>query len=65
MRDIKYDGAHLVEKDEEKEETLNVDEMSGYILRVISDKFSLTYEEVTAVLDAETEYLRKKGFIAD
>ncbi|MFS8630096.1 MAG: pilus assembly protein PilM [Bacillales bacterium] len=43
---------------------LNEDEMIGYIMRRIAEaEHLLTYEEVQAVIDAETEYLRKKGFI--
>lgn len=62
MRDIKYDGAHLVEPEETTEKELNEDEMTGYILRVTSER-TLVYEDVKAVLDAETEFLRMKGFI--
>lgn len=62
MRDIKFDGSHLVKKEEEPAKELNEDELAGYILRVTTER-SLTFEDVQAVLDAETEYLRMKGFI--
>lgn len=64
MRKIKFDGDHLLDEKEEPEQELNEDELAGYILRVTTDR-SLTYEDIKAVLDAETEFLRNKGFISD
>lgn len=46
------------------EPIINEDEMIGYIMRKLSDKHQLTYEEVRGVLDAETDFLKEKG-IAD
>ena len=61
INNLKYDGKPVMKKEPEPE--LNQDEMTGFILRRTSERHSLTYEEVQAVLDAETEYLRQKGFI--
>lgn len=47
-------------------EAINVDELFGYILRNAYEKGThLSYEEVKAVLDGETSFLRKKGLIQD
>jgi len=46
------------------EPIINEDEMIGYIMRKISDKHQLTYEEVRGVLDAEMDFLKEKG-VAD
>lgn len=62
IRDLQYDGKPVEKRKPEPE--LNEDEMIGYIMRRIAEaEHLLTYEEVQAVIDAETEYLRKKGFI--
>lgn len=62
IRDIQYDGKPVEKREPEPE--LNEDEMTGYIMRRTAEAgHSLTYEEVQAVIDAETEYLRDKGFI--
>lgn len=62
IRDLQYDGKPAEKRKPEPE--LNEDEMIGYIMRRIAEaEHLLTYEEVQAVIDAETEYLRKKGFI--
>lgn len=59
---IKYDGMPEPEKQQESE--LNQDEMAGFILRRLSESgLSLSFEEVNAVIDAETEFLKQKGFI--
>lgn len=62
IRDLQYDGKPAEKR--KPEPALNEDEMIGYIMRRIAEaEHLLTYEEVQAVIDAETEYLRKKGFI--
>lgn len=43
------------------EQTINEDELIGYILRKTSYSHSLTFEEVRAVLDAEMDFLKSKG----
>jgi hypothetical protein len=57
---IKYDGMPTPRQEAEPE--INEDEQLGFILRKTADR-SLTFEDVKAVLDAETEFLIKKGFI--
>lgn len=62
INNLKYDGKPVMKKEPEPE--LNEDEMIGYIMRRIAEAgHLLTYEEVQAVIDTETEYLREKGFI--
>lgn len=62
MKTIKYDG--MPEPEKEKENDLNQDELLGFILRKTTEMdLRLTYEEVQSVIDAETEFLRNKGFI--
>lgn len=57
---ISYDGMPKpVSKDEPE---VNEDELMGYIMRKTSDR-SLTFEDVEAVLAAEEDYLKEKGFM--
>lgn len=62
MREIKYDGMPRQEEVEPANGELNEDEMVGYIMRNTKDH-TLDYEQVKAVLDAETAFLTEKGFI--
>jgi len=62
LQDLQYDGKPVEKRKPEPE--LNEDEMIGDIMRRMAEAgHLLTYEEVQAVIDTETEYLRKKGFI--
>jgi len=46
----------------ESVETINEDELVGYIMRN-NKELHLTYEEVRAVLDTEIDFLKEKGII--
>lgn len=59
--DIKYDG--MPKKKEEKFlKEINEDELIGYIMRQ-THELGLNYEEVSAVLDAETNFMIEKGYM--
>lgn len=59
---IKYDGMPESEPEKDLEE-INQDELMGFILRATTDRYSLTYEEVDAVLNAQEQFMAAKGFI--
>ncbi|WP_027964731.1 hypothetical protein [Halalkalibacillus halophilus] len=63
MKTTQHDGMRDPEPEEPTGE-LNEDELIGYIMRNTTGQH-LTYENVQAVLVAETHYLRDKGFIED
>lgn len=59
--DIKYDGMPK-KKEENYPKEINEDELIGFIMRQ-THELGLTYEEVSAVLDAETSFMIDKGYM--
>lgn len=47
------------------EETINEDEMIGFIMRKTATDHTLYYDDVRAVLNAEMEFLKQKGIAKD
>ncbi|WP_163583281.1 hypothetical protein [Gracilibacillus saliphilus] len=62
MPQIKYDGMPKEPEEHVVNEQINDLEMIGYIMEQTRDK-QLTYDDVKAVLEAESIYLEEKGFI--
>jgi hypothetical protein len=59
---LEYDGMPKKKIDEMQPEQLDQDKLIGYIMRKTKED-RLSYEEVQAVLDAETEFLVEHGYI--
>lgn len=47
------------------EPVINEDELIGFILRKTSFDHSLAYDEVRSVLDAEMDFLKRKGLVEE
>ncbi|WP_067725374.1 hypothetical protein [Oceanobacillus damuensis] len=59
---IPYDGMPQEEEEHVVHEEINEDEMIAFILIQNKDR-ELTYNDVKAILKAETTYLHNNGFI--